>query len=120
MSLWGKKEVWPQNWILNYLSRRTQYGVYDGISSDYKTILCGIQQGSIIGPLLFILYINDLANVSDKLKFILFADDTNVFVSGKNIKNVCDVLNKELENMNIWFKVNKLSLNVSKTNYMIF
>ena len=70
--------------------------------------------------ILFILYINDLANVSDKLKFILFADDTNVFVSGKNIKNVCDVLNKELENMYIWFKVNKLSLNVSKTNYMIF
>ena len=78
------------NWILNYLSRRTQYVVYDGISSDYKTILCGIPQGSIIGPLLFILYINDLANVSDKLKFILFADDTNVFVSGKNIKNVCN------------------------------
>ena len=57
--------------------------MYDGISSDNKTIVCGIPQGSIIGPILFLLYTNDLANVSDKLKFILFADDTNVFCSGK-------------------------------------
>ena len=102
------------------MSHRTQYVGYDGtcMSSDYKTILCGIPERSIIGPLLLILYINDLANVSDKLKFILFADDTNVFFSQEK-KNVCNVLNKELENMSIRFKVNKLSLNVSKTNYVI-
>ena len=59
------------------------------------------------GRLLFILYINDLANVSDKLKFMLFADDTNGFFSlVKDIKNVCNVLNKELENTSIWFEAN--------------
>ncbi len=108
------------NWIENYLSNRQQYVIYNKMHSDKKRILCGVPQGSIIGPLLFLLYINDLANVSKKLKFILFADDTNVFYTGKNIKDVSNTLNEELKHMNSWFKVNKLSLNVSKTNYMLF
>ena len=58
--------------------------------------------------------------VSTKLKFILFAEDTNVFYTGNNLKNVIEVLNDELKDMSIWIKINKLSLNVEKTNYMIF
>lgn len=108
------------NWIKNYLSNRSQYVVHNNVSSEYKTIRCGVPQGSILGPILFLLYINDLANVSDKLKFILFADDTNVFHTGKNVVDVSTILNDELKNLSIWFKVNKLSLNISKTNYMIF
>ena len=88
--------------------------------SSSNTVLCGIPQGSVLGPLLFLLYINDLANISKKLKFILFADDTNVFCSGENMNDVIQMLNDELRNMSVWFKVNKLSLNVSKTNYMVF
>ncbi len=66
------------------------------------------------------MYFNDLANVFKKLKFVLFADDTNVLYTDKSLEKVTKVLNKELECMSIWFKVNKLSLNVEKTNYMIF
>jgi glutamate racemase len=66
-------------------------------------VTCGIPQGSILGTSLFILYINDICNVSPKLKFILFADDTNVFYSGKDIKEICDVISEELEKLNIWF-----------------
>ena len=73
-----------------------------------------------MGPKLFILYINDICNVSDKVKFILFADDTNLFCSDVNLVNLIIAVNNELEKLCIWFAMNKLSLNVTKTNYMIF
>ena len=94
--------------------------MYNEVCSEHKTVCCGVPQGSILGPLLFLLYVNNLANISDKLKFILFADDTNVFYSSKELNDVTRVFNEELIHMSIWFKVNKLSLNLSKTNYMIF
>jgi len=107
-------------WLKDYLSHRSQYVVYNDVRSTKKPVVCGIPQGSILGPMLFLLYINDLANISKKLKFILFADDTNVFYADKNLVDVMDVLNHELKNLSVWFKVNKLPLNVGKTNYMIF
>ena len=67
---------------------------------------------------LFLFYINDICNISDKLKFILFADDTNILFSDKNLCNL--VSNMELNKLKTWFAVKKLSLNVSKTNYMLF
>jgi len=69
---------------------------------------------------LFLLCINDSANISKKLKFILFAGDTNVFYADKNLVDVMGVFSYELRNLSVWFKVNKLLLNVDKTNYMIF
>ena len=66
------------------------------------------------------LYINDICNVSEVLKFILFADDTNLFMSGKDIQLISAVLNRELVELNTWFKVDKLSLNVKKTNFIVF
>ena len=72
-------------WFVSYLSKRQQYVSYNTVSSDYNNIHCGVPQGSIIGPLLFLLYINDMVNVSDVLFPILFADDSNVFINGKNI-----------------------------------
>ena len=92
----------------------------DNCSSDKKNVLCGIPQGSIIGPKLFTLYINDICNVSKLLKFILFADDTNIFYSGNDLDIMCKLLSDELEKLHVWFCVNKLSLNVNKTKYMIF
>ena len=73
-----------------------------------------------MGPLLFTLYINDIANVSDIIFPLIFADDTNVFVTGKDLNHMVDIINKELNKLTEWMNVNKLSLNVTKTNFMIF
>ena len=107
-------------WIKSYLTERKQYVNVDNCSSDIKNVLCGIPQGSIIGPKLFTLYINDICNVSKLLRFILFADDTNIFYSGNDLDIMCKLLSDELEKLHVWFCVNKLSLNVNKTKYMIF
>ena len=109
-----------QDWITSYLSNRTQHVNYDGHASDNLEITCGVPQGSILGPQLFILYVNDMCNVSKLLKFILFADDTNIFYSHDRLPELVSVLNTELDNMYTWFCVNKLSLNVAKTNYILF
>ena len=81
---------------------------------------CGVPQGSILGPKLFILYINDICNASTSLKFILFADDTNVFYSGVDIQTICECISHELDKLHVWLSVNKLSLNVDKTNFILF
>ena len=73
-------------------------------------------QGSILGPLLFLLYVNDLHQASNAIKPIMFADDTNFFYSHRNIKLLFDTVNKELKNVNEWFKANKLSLILKKLN----
>ena len=83
-------------------------------------VKCCVPQGSILGPKLFILYINDICNISPVLNFILFADDTNLFCTGSNIHTVCKIVTCELNKLNCWFAVKQLSLNLSKTNYMIF
>ena len=70
---------------------RYQYVTINGTNSDYMNVLCGVPQGSILGPILFILYINDMCNVSTLLKPILFADDTNLFYSCKDIDELCSV-----------------------------
>ena len=108
------------SWIKSYLTDRHQYVCFNGLKSDLLKVKCGVPQGSILGPKLFLLYINDLCNISEKLKFILFADDTNIFYSDSNIGNIASTLNLELEKLNSWFATNKLSLNISKTNFMLF
>ena len=74
------------NWIHNYLSNRSQYVCINGVNSGISPIKCGVPQGSILGPLLFILYINDIAQISKTMELILFADDTNIFMSDKCLR----------------------------------
>ena len=92
---------------------------FNSCESELKDIICGVPQGSILGPLLFILYVNDITNTSNVLDFILFADDTTILYSHKNIESQIELVNEELEEVSNWFKANKLSVNASKTNFMI-
>ena len=103
-----------------YLKNRSQFVQIKNDKSSKKSILYGVPQGSILGPLLFILYINDMYKVSKLLHFIIFADDTNIFFSDKDPVRLVNILNKELEKLSEWFRINKLSLNVKKSNYMVF
>lgn len=107
-------------WFHSYLSERTQIVTYNGVKSDCKYISCGVPQGSILGPLLFLVYINDLPSVSNLFLPILFADDTNLFCSGKNLDTLVYKINCELPKIHHWVMANKLSLNVDKTNFMLF
>ena len=109
-----------EKWIESYLSDRKQFVKICDSSSNALGVSCGVPQGSVLGPRLFILYINDICNVSKILKFVLFADDTNILYSDANVNNLNNVVNSELDKLNTWFIINKLSLNVSKTNYILF
>ena len=86
----------------------------------YHPLVCGIPQGSILGHLLFIIYINDLPNASNLLKTFLFEDDTSLFYSHKDPNQLIHLMNCELPKIFEWLKLNKLSLNVAKTNYILF
>ena len=119
MYLYGIQDT-TLSWFENYLSNRKQYVTYNGIKSQTEKINCGVPQGSILGPLLFLIYINDLSTVSEACMSILFADDTNMFFTGKNLKTMATVINEELIRVQEWLHCNKLSLNVLKTHYMIF
>ena len=108
------------DWFSSYLHNRQQLVNYYGYESDLKTIKCGVPQGSILVPLLFLLYINDLPQVSEYFMPILFADDTNLFATGYNLNDIVSEINKEIANIYAWVKANKLSLNIDKTNFMLF
>ena len=108
------------NWFESYLTGRKQFVSFNGENSDLKDITCGVPQGSVLGPLLFLIYINDLPNVSQKLIFFLFADDTNIYYEASKLHELEKVINEELKHLSLWLKVNRLALNISKTNFLIF
>ena len=92
-------------WLCSYLDKRKQYVGINGINSECSHVKCGVPQGSILGPSLFILYINDMFNMSKSMKAIVFADDT---CAGKDPTDVCDKVSRELIKLSKWFQVNKL------------
>lgn len=110
----------PLQWFGSYLSNRRQYVVVDGVESTQLDVTLGVPQGSVLGPLLFLVYVNDIINCSKILRFSLFADDTVVLYSHENATSLVSTLNKELRMLNEWFKCNKLFLNFKKTKYVLF
>ena len=108
-------------WYKSYSSSRKQYiHIDDNNKTYFLSVTCGIVQGSILGPLLLLLYVNDLPNDSKILTPIIFADDTNLFFSNCDIPVLFVTVNSELSKINQWFFANKLSLNITKTKYSFF
>ena len=110
------------NLIENYLTNRQQFVKLGNVKSKLISMLIGVPQGSILGPLLFSIYINDLPKSCPKLNCIMYADDTSLYSSLEHFdsNNIEREINYELEKVNLWLKANKLSLNVKKTKCMFF
>lgn len=106
--------------VRNYLLDRNQAVKIGQHVSTLKSYHFGVPQGSILGPLFFLIYINDLRNCLTSTFPVLYADDTNVFMSGSDVEEMTDLFNNDLANLNEWLKSNRLSLNLSKTHSMIF
>ena len=108
-----------KDWFASYLTNRSQYTEINGHKSTYLNISTGVPQGSILGPILFLIYVNDINN-SSNLNILCFADDTTAYKSGPNIKDLISDVNIQLQLLYTWLSCNKLSLNINKTSYTIF
>ena len=108
------------DWFKSYLSGRKKYVSVNGSNSSFCNVTCGVPQGSVLGPLLFLIYINDLPYASSKLAFYLFADETNIYYESENLDLLQRVVNKELKKVKMWLDTNQLALNIDKTNFVIF
>jgi hypothetical protein len=108
------------SWFKSYLTNRRQFTSVNGTDSGEAIITCGVPQGSVLGPLLFLLYINDMPNAVPGEKLRLFADDTNLFITGKTLADLNILANTLLNQIDSWLIVNKLHLSIEKTCYSIF
>ena len=106
--------------LTSYLQGRTQYVSYGGFESDRGEVSCGVPQGSVLGPLFFLLYVNDMGRACRELSLVLFADDTNIFAEDRNAESLFSKVNQGLQGLSTWFKCNRLTLNLKKTEYVFF
>jgi hypothetical protein len=110
---------YTRQWIKDYLLNRKQYIVYINTKSQICGVEIGVPQGSNLGPLLFVTYVKELPNISSTLSCIQFADDTSIFIKGNSLLDITSTLNWKIVKILHWLKDNMLTINVSKTNYMI-
>lgn len=106
-------------WFSSYLAQRTQKTKVGEVFSSFMFNNLGVPQGSVLGPILFILYINDFGKVLKYCSCKFFADDTAIYISGKNINEIIWKLNSDLKNVSNWLNINKLKINVEKTVYIV-
>lgn len=107
------------NWFRSSLTNRTQVCNIGDVLSEAKEISCGAPQGSILGPLLFLIYVNDMPDTVN-CKLLLYADDSAILVSGKDTIDIEETIMKELHFVRDWLTVNKLSLHLGKTESILF
>ena len=121
LSVYGIRGL-PQQWFRSFLADRKQFTLANGINSSIRTVNCGVPQGSILSPLLFLLFINDFPDCSNFFKFTLFADDSTLTCTiDKSTYNSANfVVDGELEKVYSWLKANQLQLNTSKSTYLVF
>ena len=107
------------NWFTSYLTNREQFCHWDGANSSRDILKCGIPQGSCLGPLLFLLYVNDFENCLEYMTPNMYADDICATITSDNLNDLITDLKNELENISNWMRTNKLSLNASKSEFMV-
>ena len=108
------------NFFRSYLTERKQYTCINCVNSSTKQINCGVPHGSVLGPLFFILYINDIINVADANNIRLYADDTRIFLHNRNINNLVGHARTYLRKLFKWFTCNKLTVNGNKPYFTVF
>ena len=119
LSHYGVRGV-PNDWFRSYLSNRKQFVSINGVNSNLQPVQYGVPQGSVLGPLLFLIYINDLHSAITFCTTRHFADDTNLLIKNKSLKQLKKQLNLDLRKLVSWLNANKISLNASKTEMLIF
>ena len=108
-----------QSWSKSYLSNKKHYDSIKNCNSSLSNMTLGSPQGTVLGPVLFILYVNDIQRFSNHMRFVNFTDDTTVLAFNSDINNVHATVDRELVGVDNWVKTNRLSCKVSKTSYMM-